>query len=98
MVTWGVATPRVRRDEAQEKNVSQRLEEAFNSFKNDLDDLVKNIQVKNRALTVCVVFHYCFIKLQSNELFQNLSAQVQQFGQAVQNQSKQIVEKLQAGS
>lgn len=47
MVTWGVANPRQRRDEAQEKNVSQKLEEAFNSFKNDLDDLVKNIQVNN---------------------------------------------------
>lgn len=44
MITWGVASPRVARD-APEKNVTEVLNEAFQSFKSSLDDLVKQIEV-----------------------------------------------------
>lgn len=47
MITWGVASPRVARD-APEKNVSEVLNEAFQSFKSSLDDLVKQIEVKTK--------------------------------------------------
>lgn len=47
MVTWGVDghVARVARDAPADKNLSQQVDEALQSFKTNLDDLLKNIQV-----------------------------------------------------
>nr|CAI5854989.1 unnamed protein product [Callosobruchus analis] len=48
----------VRRDTpAAEKNASQTIDEALQSFKSGIDDLVKNVQVRN-CLTNYLSFFY----------------------------------------
>lgn len=94
MITWGVASPRVARD-APERNVTEVLNEAFQSFKSSLDDLVKQIEVKTKKKLVLNFLVKLFL-LQTNELYQNISAQVKQFGENVKAQGQKVIEKVQS--
>ncbi|RZB40700.1 hypothetical protein BDFB_003145 [Asbolus verrucosus] len=66
-----------RRDapDAKASDASQTIDDALQSFKSGLDDLVKNIQ--------------------GNELLQNVTQSLKSFGEQVEAQGKQLMEKIQ---
>lgn len=76
VLTWESQATVVRRAApSDEKNASQTIDEAIQSFKSGLDDLVK--------------------KIQSNDVFKNVTETLSQFGQTVQQQGRDLIQQIQ---